>query len=83
MIVKLSKILNVEMCPDLLGPVVVLLSQRFVFQVVVETVDGRQSSLVEFGSVGHVGFMDIHLSQKPSRDLPSIWWFRRNFLFRF
>ena len=27
--------------------------------------------------------MDIHLSQKPSRDLPSIWWFRRNFLFRF
>ena len=33
----------------------VLLSQRFVFQVVVETVDGRQSSLVEFGSVGHVG----------------------------
>ena len=43
------------MRPDLLGSVVVLLSQRFVFQVVVETVDGRQSSLVEFGSVGHVG----------------------------
>jgi len=38
-----------------LGSVVVLLSQRFVFQVVIETVDGRQSSLVEFGSVGHVG----------------------------
>ena len=55
MIVKLSQILNVEMRPDLLGSVVVLLSQRFVFQVVVETVDGRQSSLVEFGSVGHVG----------------------------
>ena len=69
MIVKLSKILNVEMCPDLLGPVVVLLSQRFVFQVVVETVDGRQSSLVEFGSVGHVG---VRLSQKLSRGPPSI-----------
>ena len=53
MIVKLSQILNVEMRPDLLGSVVVLLSQRFVFQVV-ETVDGRQSSLVEFGSVSHV-----------------------------
>jgi len=44
-IVKLYQISNVEMCPDLLGSVVVLLSQRFVFQVVVETVDGRQSSL--------------------------------------
>ena len=55
MIVKLSQILNVEMRPDLLVSVVVLLSQRFVFQVVIETVDGRQSSLVEFGSVGHVG----------------------------
>ena len=55
MIVKLSQILNVKMRPDLLGPVVVLLSQWFVFQVVVETVDGRQSSLVEFGYVGHVG----------------------------
>ena len=55
MIVKLSKILYVEMRPDLLGSVVVLLSQRFVFQVVIETADGRQSSLVEFGSVGHVG----------------------------
>ena len=55
MIVKLSQILNAEMCPNLLGSVVVLLSQRFVFQVVVETVDGRQTSLVEFGSVGHVG----------------------------
>ena len=54
MIVKLSKILYVEM-RDLLGSVVVLLSQWFVFQVVIETVDGRQSSLVEFGSVGHVG----------------------------
>jgi len=54
-IVKLSQILNVEMRPDLLGSVVVLLSQRFVFQVVIETVDGRQSSLVEFLSVGHVG----------------------------
>jgi len=43
------------MRPDLLGSVAVLLSQRFVFQVVVETVDGRQSSLVESGSVGHVG----------------------------
>jgi len=52
---KLSQILNVEMCPDLLGSVVVLLSQQFVFQVVVETVDGRQSSVVEFGSDGHVG----------------------------
>jgi len=54
-IVKRSQILNVEMRPDLLGSVVVLLSQRFVFQVVIETVDGRQSSVVEFGSVGHVG----------------------------
>ena len=43
------------MRPDLLGSVVVLLSQRFVFQVVLEPVDGRQSSLVEFGSVSHVG----------------------------
>ena len=42
MVVKLSQILNVEMRPDLLGSVVVLLSQRFVFQVVIETVDGRQ-----------------------------------------
>ena len=72
MIVKLSQILNVEMRPDLLGPVVVLLSQRFVFQVVVETVDGRQSSLVEFGSVGHVGVWIYTFSQKPSRGLPSI-----------
>ena len=73
MIVKLSQILNVEMRPDLLGSVVVLLSQWFVFQVVVETVDGRQSSLVEFGSVGHVGvWMDIRLSQKPYRGPPSI-----------
>jgi len=54
-IVKLSQILNVEMRPDLLGSVVVLLSQQFVFQVVIETVDGRQSSLVKFGSVSHVG----------------------------
>jgi len=43
------------MRPDLLSSVVVLPSQRFVIQVVVETVDGRQSSLVEFGSVNHVG----------------------------
>ena len=33
---------------------VILLSQWFVFQVVAQTVDGRQSCLVEFWSVGHV-----------------------------
>jgi len=59
------------MRPDLLGSVVVFLCQRFVFQVVAKTVDGRQSSLVEFGSVGHVG-VRVYVFRKNQVVVPQV-----------